>query len=207
MAKYRMQEMPDMNNSGKKKLYPRYVKEGKATLEDMATFISEGTTFGPGEVKGLIETLTRNIASEIRRGCTVKIEGLGIFKASLGLKNESDGESTDGESKVNSHNIYVRDIIFKADKKFIDMVQNGIRLTRTTYNNPKSSKKYTEEERLKLAQKFLENNPVMRVSDYCQITGLLPTAARVELKKIVSNPENGIKINGKGSHKVYVKNV
>lgn len=47
----------------------------------------------------------------------------------------------------------------------------------------------------------------MRVSDYCQITGLLPTAARVELKKIVSNPENGIKINGKGSHKVYVKNV
>ena len=93
MAKYRMQEMPDMRQTGERKLYPRMEMEGQISTDDLAESISEGSSFTTGDVKGMIAALARQLAFGMRNGMSVKIDGIGIFSASLALDDNQVSDS------------------------------------------------------------------------------------------------------------------
>ena len=96
----------------------------------------------------------------------------------------------------------MRGVNFRADKQLIAMTRSGIRLERATYKNHRSSARYTEEERRQLALDYLKSHPFLTVADYCRLTGLLPTAARNELRRLAADPESGIDTAGIASHRV-----
>ena len=60
------------------------------------------------------------------------------------------------------------------------------------------------QERLERAKKYLEKNSFMTQADYCQLTGLLKSAASRELREWIANPESGIDYKGRGTHKIYI---
>ncbi len=54
MAKFRMDEMNDLNATGRRRLYPRMEITGQVDLRKLAREISIGTTFTAGDVVGVV---------------------------------------------------------------------------------------------------------------------------------------------------------
>lgn len=200
-----MQEMPDLNQTGEQRSYPRLILDGQTTTDELAEAIAAGTTFGAGEVKGLLSALAERLAVEMRRGKSVKVDGIGTFTAALGLREGFDPETPGTATRRNARSITVRTIRFRPDKALVSETGRGLRLERAEEKAAASSARYTPEERAALARDFLERRPVLRVADYCRLTGLLPTMAREELRRLAADPQSGLAADGAGSHRVYVK--
>ena len=79
------------------------------------------------------------------------------------------------------------------------------RLDRSKWKFRRSSSRYTAEQRLRLAQDYLQTNALLKVNDYCNMTGLLRNAAALELKRWSEMPDSGIGHTGRGSHKIYIR--
>lgn len=171
MAEYEMQESNLPNEEGKRILFPRMKLWNQVNLEYIASNINYASTFTPGDIIGLVHSLTQEIAYQMAQGNSVKVDGLGIFTPALGLRKGKERES--GEKKGqrrNAMSICVQNINFRADKQFIEETGRRCILNRSEIKPNRSSSKYTPEQRLQLAQKYLEEHPYMRVNDYCQLT-------------------------------------
>ncbi len=205
MAAYQMQESNLPNEEGKPTFYPRMKLWNQVDLEYLANNINYASTFTPGDITGLVRSLTQEIASQMAQGNSVKVDGLGIFTPSLGLRPGKEREAGEAENrKRNSMSICINNINFRADKQFIEETGRRCILYRSKQKPLRSSQRFTPEQRLKLAQKFLKENPYMQVADYCRLTGLLRDSAAKELRKWAAQPENGIATHGRAPHKVYV---
>lgn len=205
MADYEMQESNLPNEEGKRVVYPRMILWGQTETKEIVENISKNSTFTTGEISGIIEMMTREVAYRMAMGYSVKIDGLGVFTPSLALRkavNENDEE--DDARKRNATSIYLNNINFKADKEFIRQTAVNCKLKRSKTKFRQSSQKLLPEERLKRAQEYLKENGVMNIGDYCRITGLLRNTAANELRKWREMPETGIDTKGRGTHKVYI---
>lgn len=201
-----MQELSLPDEEGKKVLFPRMKIWGQVDLDYLATHINYASTFTPGDIIGLVKALTQAIAREMGDGHSVKIDGLGVFTPSLGLRKGVERESAEpGGHKLNAMSIYLKNINFRADKEFIQETGEHCILNRSQWKFRRSSQRYTPEQRLQLAQTYLEQHPLMTINDYCNLTGLLRNAAARELKQWSETEGSGIGTNGRGSHKVYVR--
>ena len=206
MAEYQMQTSNLPNEDGEKILFPRIKIWGQVDLDYLAQHINYASTFTPGDIVGLVKSLTQAIAREMGQGHSVKVDGLGVFTPSLGLREGFERESAEqGGQKRNVRSICVDNINFRADKDFIYETGRSCILDRSKWKFRHSSSRYTAEQRLKLAQDYLESHPLLKVGDYCELTGLLRNAAAQELKQWSEMPENGIGHTGRGSHKIYIK--
>ena len=121
MAEYEMQESNLPNEEGKRILFPRMKLWNQVNLEYIASNINYASTFTPGDIIGLVHSLTQEIAYQMAQGNSVKVDGLGIFTPALGLRKGKERES--GEKKGqrrNAMSICVQNINFRADKQFIE---------------------------------------------------------------------------------------
>ena len=185
-----MKEMPDLNGTGERILYPQFAQIEQTTTQKLAESICGKSTFTTGEIEGLIRMIAQELAYELADGHSVKLDGIGTF--------------TEG-GRRNARSILVGNVNFRADKKLVREVNLHCRPVRAPWKSRRSSQKYTPEERLRLAQQYLEAHPFLTIADYRQLTGLLRTAATEELKRWASEAGTGIKATGRGSHRVYVK--
>ncbi len=205
MAEYQMQEISFMGKDGKRVLYPRMVMNNQVDLEYLIKNIHCSSTFSPGDIVGLVKSLTQTIAQAMAEGHSVKVDGLGIFTPALALREGVERENPEkGGKKVNAASIYVENINFRADRQLIQETEQNCRLIRSRSKPRRSSKRYTPEQRLELARTYLKEHTVMRVEDYCQLTGLLHNSAAKELKSWAEDANNGITTEGRGSHKFYM---
>ncbi|WP_455674062.1 HU family DNA-binding protein [Phocaeicola sp.] len=206
MAKYVMQQMSDLKGTGDQPLYPRLLKTGTINTDDLTKYISKGTTFSEGEVAGILKRLGDKMADLMGQGYTVKIDGIGIFSASLGLEEEKEAETLDkDESRRNARSIKVDSIRFRADKRLVSETNSQCRLERKGDPVLQSTSPYSAEERLARALQYLDKHPFLRVNDYAALNGLSRTAAQMELKRMDEASDSALKSTGRASHRVYVK--
>lgn len=203
MAQYMMRETPDLHKDGETRHYPSLVVERLVSWEELAETACKNTTFAPAEMKGIVELLARGMAQQMQQGCSVRVEGIGLFTPALGLLEETEQMSRD-PSRRTARSITVRDIHFRADKELVERTATGIRLTRSSRKPQRSSTRYTPEERAELAREYLRQHAFLRVIDYCALTGLLESSARRELQRLAATAGSGIGTSGTGSHKIYV---
>ena len=206
MAKYVKQEMSDLNGSGKKRAYYRLQTirnlSGDEFIEIMA---GRHAGVNPAMVKQVLYQAAEDMAFYMAMGYTVTLDGIGTFRPSLGMRRGKQMEEMEeGSTKRNAQSICVNDINFKPAKRLIKRTNEECELERGGTNKLHRSP-YTKEERLKLAQEFLENNLFMRVRDYITLTKLSRTAASMELREFSQQPDSGIGWTGSGSSKLYIK--
>ena len=98
-----MQEMKDLNNEGqtllyprKTLLYPRIVLKGQIGTEEMLESMTHGTTFNAAEAGGVLKLAATYLAKMMANGYSVRIEGIGIFAPTIGLKKGKEREQADG---------------------------------------------------------------------------------------------------------------
>ena len=206
MAKYIKQEMPDLRQTGEKKVYYRLKTE--RNIDSKEFILSLHSTFSgmsEADITRVIIATAGHLGKLLGQGYSVTLDGIGTFKATIGLEEEKEPDTLDGtEPKRNAQSLQLKGVNFRADKQLIKTASSNCKLKREgtarIHHSP-----YSKEERLALALKHLEKHGAMKVSDYVNLTGLSQTAARMELKEFRQNPNSGIDFIGRGSAKVYVK--
>lgn len=204
MAQYIKMEMADLHQKGCKQVCYRLKSNGTVELGELAQECSRGTTFAEGEIKGVVMTLVEGMVRNMSRGFSVHIDGLGTLMPKIGLREDAEREVLDGEGrKRNAQSLHVTGVSFRADKELVKMLDSRCKLEKGAVSRIRKSK-YTEEQRLEKARRFLREHTVMRLGDYYRMVGLSRTTASLELRKWASSPGTGITSEGSSSAKVYV---
>jgi predicted histone-like DNA-binding protein len=206
MAKYIKQELPDLKKVGENKAYYRMETSRRVS---MAEFVESLSMPGSGITEASAVQVLNQAASTLARlladGCAVTIEGIGTFKATVGVRNgkEQDAFSAD-EPQRNAQSIVVNGVHYKADRELIKEVHHQCTLERGKQSCIKRSP-YTLEERIQRALAYIEEHDYLTVSDYANLNGLSVSTASVELRKLRSDDSSGIRAIGKRSGLMYVK--
>ena len=206
MAKYIKQEMIDLTGKGEEKIYYRLQTERNIGFDELVQEIElRHRIMNRGLVKNVMTHVVDAMAELLGKGYSVSIDGLGTFRASLGLKEEKDMDTFDGdEAKRNARSLRLTGINYRADKELIKNANRHCKLERAGESRLHHSP-YTKDERLKLALQYISEHGAMRVVEYMNLTGLSRTKATLELKEFRQDASSGITYIGRGSAKVYVK--
>ena len=204
MAQYIKKEMADLHRNGVKQVCYRLKSNGTVELGELAQECTRGTTFAEGEIRGVVMTLLEGMVRNMSRGFSVHIDGLGTLTPKIGLREDAEPEVLDGEGrKRNAQSLHVTGVSFRADKELVKRLDLRCKLEKGSVSRIRKSK-YTEEQRLEKARRFLQEHTVMRLGDYYRMVGLSRTAASLELRKWESDVTTGIASEGSYSAKVYV---
>ena len=209
MTKYKLQEMPDVHNTGKRRVYPKMVtnrtlsrKEFVKKMQGYHRGISESTT------EAVLMDVADMLVEMLSMGYNVNLEGIGTFSLSLGFEDEKPTEMQSEEDKMTYRKVGVKNINFKASPELLKSVKHetdrdlerdmgGVKVIRKQL--------YSREERIARALEVIEANGLITLSDYAYINNLSRTAASLELKEITADQTLSIGSMGSGSHKVWVK--
>ena len=206
MAKYIKQEMNDLSGKGEEKVYYRLQTERNISFNELTQQIEQHHgMMNRGLVKNVMTHIVDAMAELLGDGYSVTIDGLGTFKATIGLEEDKVMDGFDGdETKRNARSLRLTGINYRADKDLIKNSNRHCKLERAgesrLYHSP-----YSREERLQLALQYLSEHGAMRVVEYMELTGLSRTKAAMELKEFRQDVSSGITFIGRGSAKVYVK--
>ena len=206
MAKYIKQEFKSINNEGEASAYYRMETSRRVT---MAEFIKEISIPGHGISEATAIQVHNQAATSKARlmahGCAVTIDGIGTFKATLGVSEDKEQDAfVENEPQRNAQSIEVNGVHYRADKALVKAVRSQCTLERGKQSRIKRSP-YTLEERIGRAIAFIEEHGYMRTRDYANLNELSLSTATVELRKVRKEESSGIKAIGRGSSLIYVK--
>ena len=137
MAEYNMQELNLPGEDGKRILYPRMKLYGQVDLETITEKIAYASSFTRGDIIGLMQAITDEIAYQMGQGYSVKIDNLGVFTPALGLRQDRERETgEEGDTKRNAVSICLKDIHFKVDKELLYRTARHCHLKRSTKKIP-----------------------------------------------------------------------
>ena len=208
MAKYIKQEMIDLSGKGEEKVYYRLQTERNIDFKELTQQIEEHhNLMNRGLVKSVMAYVVDEMAELLGKGYSVTIDGLGTFRASLGLEEDKEMDTFDGdETKRNARSLHLNGVNFQADKKLVRNASRRCKLERAGVVRVNRSP-YTKEERLQKALEYLQSHGAMKVKNYMEITGLSHTVAAKELSAFEHDATSGITSIGRFAGKVYVKRV
>lgn len=208
MAKYIKQEMPDLNGDGSKRCYYRMQSCGNVTTDELIHTICYHGGVGLSEsvFRHALQELAVELAHKIADGYSVTLDGVGTFRATIGVREEKDMDTLDGdEVKRNAQSLELKGVGYRAAGRLVKLARSHCRLERGGTGRVNRSP-YTKAERLQLAKDFLsaDAHPYMRLSDYVELTLLSRSSASLELRAFALDPQSGLVASGRGSHLVYV---
>lgn len=206
MAKYIKQEMVDLSGKGEEKIYYRLQTERNIDFTELAQQIEQHHgLMNRGLVMNVMSHIVDEMAELLGKGYSVSIDGLGTFRASIGLVKDKEMDTFDeDDTKRNARSLRLTGINYRANKDLIKKANRHCKLERAGESRLHHTP-YTQEERLKQALQYLDEHGAMRVVEYMELTGLSRTKATLELKEFRQDASTGITFLGRGSTKVYVK--
>ena len=209
MAKYKLQELNDMRDEGKRRVYPKMVtnrtlsrKEFVKMMQNYHRGISESTT------EAVLTDVVDMLADMLSMGYNVNLEGFGTFSLSLGFEDDKPTEMQTDDDLMKYRKVGVKNVNFNSSPEFVKAVKmetdcdleremSGVKVIRKQL--------YSKEERIARALDVIEKNGVLTLGDYASINNLSRTAASMELKELTNDKTSPIDSLGRGSHKVWVK--
>lgn len=119
MAEYNMQELNLPGEDGKRILYPRMKLYGQVDLETITEKIAYASSFTRGDIIGLMQAITDEIAYQMGQGYSVKIDNLGVFTPALGLRQDRERETgEEGDTKRNAVSICLKTYISRWTRNY-----------------------------------------------------------------------------------------
>jgi len=206
MAKYIKQELPDLQQTGEQKVYYRLKTNRNIDTPEFVRSLSHAFNgMKEGDIIRVLMATADHLGELLGEGYSVTLNGIGNFKATIGLEEDKELDTLDGnETKRNARSLQLKGVNYRADKELIKKASQHCKLEREGIARIHRSP-YSKEERLTLALEYLEKHGAMKVANYMEMTGLSRTAATLELQEFRRDTTSGIDFIGRGSAKVYVK--
>lgn len=207
MAKYKLQEMPNLNGVGTKRVYPKMVINRQL---DTKEFIEKTHYRNRAIPESLVATVISDIADGLvemlSMGYTVKLDGLGTFSLSLDFDDEKPREMKSEDDKMIYRKVTVKDINYKATPELVKSMKLATDLERAMGGVSRLyKKKYTLEERIERGKQWLDSHAFFTLQEYANMNNLSRTTASLELKKLTHGEDAPFDYMGRGSHKIWVK--
>lgn len=79
MARYIMEEMPDIQKTGKRITYPKFARIDNASIKELAQRVGDVSGFSAGDIEGVLLQTAIEMAHLMAEGRSVKIDGIGTF--------------------------------------------------------------------------------------------------------------------------------
>ena len=206
MAKYIKQELPDLQQTGEQKVYYRLKTNRNIDTPEFVRSLSHAFNgMKEGDIIRVLMATADHLGELLGEGYSVTLNGIGNFKATIGLEEDKELDTLDGnETKRNARSLQLKGVNYRADKELIKKASQHCKLEREGIARIHRSP-YSKDERLTLALEYLEKHGAMKVANYMELTGLSRTAATLELQEFRRDITSGIDFIGRGSAKVYVK--
>ena len=207
MAKFYLQEMPDIEKDGKRRVYPKMQTYRQVSTEELVERIRvKSGVFKEGVINGVLMTMVDALVDYLSLGYTVKIDGLGIISTSLEFTDDKATELGDDENEMKYRRVRVKDVNFKSDKKLVNDIRENTDLERASSDvNTISKAKYTPEERLARALAHIDKYGSINLYEYCKLNDMSRSSASRDLNTFSNRADSGIVAKGHAPHKMWVK--
>lgn len=199
--------MPDMNNDGKKRVYPKMVTNRQMdTKEFVKRMHSYSHAFSESLVQAVLTDISDYLGEMLSMGYTVKLDGIGTFSTSLDFDDDKPREMLSDDDKMNYRKVTVKDVNYKSDPELVKYLKQETTLERDMGGVSRLyKKKYTLEERIERGQQWLDTHAFFTLQEYANMNNLSRTTASLELKKLTHGDDAVFDYTGSGSHKIWVK--
>ena len=198
--------MPDLNRMGENKAYYRMETSRRVSMEEFVdTIAMPGHGITAAEAKQVLGQAAHTLALLLSEGCVVTIDGIGTFKATIGVRDDKEQDTfAADEPQRNAQSIEVNGVHYKVDKRLVHDINVQCTLERGRQSRIKRSP-YTLEERISRAISYIEEHEFLTVKDYAELNGLSISTASIELRKLRKDTSSGLRAIGKRSGLMYVK--
>ncbi len=203
---YTFQEMPDMDKTGERKVYPKAIHCSRIQNDFFMGGLSHRTTYGVGTIEGVVNELTEELDAYLTNGHSVKVDGLGTFNIALGMKDGREAETLkEAGDRYDTNGVYIKTINFIPDPRWLYRLRRRTELHKVGEVKALHPHRNTLEERRQMVLEYLDHHPYITVRVYMHLAYVPHTRACKELKQFATEPDGCIRSSGSGCHKVYVK--
>jgi len=209
MPKYKLQEMTDLRNEGKHRVYPKMVVN---KTMDRKEFVERMQSYHGGTSPAMVEAVLMNVEDMLVRmlsmGYNVNLGNIGSYSVSLGFEDDKPREMQDDGDKMLYRHVGVKGVNIKASAELVkdvkretdrDLVRDMGGVSRL------HKKKYPREERIARALEVIDSNGFITLWEYASTNNLSRSVASKDLKEITADDSSPICSKGQHSHKVWVR--
>ena len=170
MAKYKLQEMPDVHHDGKRRVYPKMIINRTLSRKEFVEMMHDyhrGTS--PSMVEAVLIDVEDMLVRMLSMGYNVNLGNLGHYSLSLEFKDDKPAEMRDEDDKMIYRRVGVKDVNYKAAPEFVKEVklETDQYLERDMGGVKRVLKSnYTREERIARALQVIEKNGFISLDDY-----------------------------------------
>ena len=207
MAKYLLQEMNDVRNTGKRAVYPKVVINQTLGTEEFIDVLHDRLrTVDKGVLRGVISGIADSLVSLLSKGNNVTLDEIGTFSMSLKFLDEKHTEIQEEDDQMLYRRVGVKDLNFKISPKLIRDLQMNTRFERMMAGARELKKNlYTLEQRIENALAIIDEKGHITLGEYAKVNNLSRTTASKELAKITADPTMPIDYTGQASHKIWIR--
>ena len=207
MAKYLLQEMNDVRNTGKRAVYPKMVINQTLGTEEFIDVLHDRLrTVDKGVLRGVISGIADSLVSLLSKGNNVTLDEIGTFSMSLKFLDDKPTEIQEEDDQMLYRRVGVKDLNFKISPKLIRDLQMNTRFERMMSGARELKKNlYTLEQRIENALAIIDEKGHITLSEYAKVNNLSRTTASKELAKITADPTMPIDYTGQASHKIWIR--
>ena len=191
---YDWYENPNAEGDPEKRgLHPRPLLNGKVSTERLYKEIHDRSSLSVGDVKNVIDNLTRICGQELCEGREVHIEGLGYFAPTL-----ETTEKVTRTTKYKHQKIRLKTISFRPDFH-LKAALTDISIAKSKYTRHSLSLSEVEID-MRLKEYFAEHELLLRI-DFQELCGMARTTANSHLQRL--RKEGKLKNVGRPTHPIY----
>ncbi len=209
MPKYKLVEMPDVHNNGKRRIYPKMVVNRTMSQADLIEKMKlYNRSLPPSTIEMAVSEVRDMIVRLLSMGYNVTLDELGTFSLSLAFEDDKPTEMQSDNDKMAYRKVGVKTVNFKPSPGLVKDLKRetdpslerdmgGVKVIRKEF--------YTREQRIARALDVIDENGFIGLTDYAYINNLSRTAASLELKEICAEADSPLRSTGLHSHKVWVR--
>ena len=207
MAKYILQEMNDVRNTGKRTVYPKIVINQTLTTKEFIDELHKHLrTVDKGVLTGVMCGMADTLASLLSRGNNVTLDDIGTFSMSLKFIDDKPTEIQEEGDRILYKRIGVKDLNFKTAPEMMRSLQMKTKFERVMTGARVLKKNlYTFEQRIENALAIIDEKGHITLGEYAKVNNLSRTTASKELAQITADPEMPIDYTGQASHKIWIR--
>ena len=207
MAKYLLQEMNDVRNTGKRTVYPKMVTDQTLTTKEFIDELHKHLrTVDKGVLTGVMCGMADTLSSLLSRGYNVTLDDIGTFSMSLKFIDDKSTEIQEEDDRLLYRRVGVKDINFKTSPEMLHELRRVTKFERVMTGARVLKKNlYTLEQRIENALAIIDDKGHITLGEYAQVNNLSRTTASKELAKISSDPNMPIDYTGQASHKIWIR--
>ena len=207
MAKYLLQEMNDVRNTGKRTVYPKMVTDQTLTTKEFIDELHKHLrTVDKGVLTGVMCGMADTLSSLLSRGYNVTLDDIGTFSMSLKFIDDKSTEIQEEDDRLLYRRVGVKDINFKTSPEMLHELRRVTKFERVMAGARVLKKNlYTLEQRIENALAIIDEKGHITLGEYAKVHNLSRTTASKELAKITADPTMPIDYTGQASHKIWIR--